>query len=177
MLVLVVGPSGVGKDTLLDGARIALADNDRFVFARREITRPAAAGGEDHVEVDEATFASREAAGGYALSWRANGLAYGVRAIVVEHLELGRTVVLNGSRASIDDARSRFAAIQVILIAADRHLLAERLAGRGRETTAEIEARLARTPDIDLTGRDVVVIRNDGTPAEGIARLVTALRG
>ena len=173
MLVLVVGPSGVGKDTLLDGARIALADNDRFVFARREITRPAAAGGEDHVEVDEATFASREAAGGYALSWRANG----VRAIVVEHLELGRTVVLNGSRAIIDDARSRFAAIQVILIAADRHLLAERLAGRGRETTAEIEARLARTPDIDLTGRDVVVIRNDGTPAEGIARLVTALRG
>ncbi len=176
LLVLVVGPSGVGKDTLLDGARRVLADDERFVFARREITRPATAGGEDHIEVDEATFADREASGFYALSWRANGLAYGVPAGVTRDLALGRTVVVNGSRAIVGDVRSRFGTIRVILVDADRQNLAQRLAARGRETAAEIDARLQRASDFDLTGGDVVVVRNDGTPAEGISALVVALR-
>ena len=44
MLVLVVGPSGAGKDTLLDAAKQALADNGRFHFVRRVVTRPAGRG-------------------------------------------------------------------------------------------------------------------------------------
>ena len=175
LLVLVVGPSGVGKDTLLDGARSALADDDRFVFARREITRPAGAGGEDHFEVDDVRFSERE--GYYALSWRANGLAYGVPADIAGDLALGRTIVVNGSRAIVGEARSRFPGIRVILVDADRDLLARRLAERGRETAAEIAARLERAPDVDLSGGDVMVVRNDGTPAEGVALLVAALRG
>ena len=47
MLVLVVGPSGAGKDTLLAAAREALAGDPRIRFVRRAITRPAEAGHED----------------------------------------------------------------------------------------------------------------------------------
>ena len=49
----VVGPSGVGKDTLIDGAKAALRDDARYVFATRTITRPAGAPGEAHVGVSQ----------------------------------------------------------------------------------------------------------------------------
>ena len=65
ILFLVVGPSGAGKDTLLDGARAALATDDRFVFARRAITRPAEAGGEIYDAITGEEFARRRDAGGF----------------------------------------------------------------------------------------------------------------
>ncbi|MES2721731.1 MAG: phosphonate metabolism protein/1,5-bisphosphokinase (PRPP-forming) PhnN [Pseudomonadota bacterium] len=176
MLVLVVGPSGAGKDTLLDGARAALEGDPAFVFARREITRPAEAGGEDHDPVDEARFAAREAAGGYALTWRAHGLAYGIPADITHDLALDRTVVANVSRAVLDAARARFGDVRVLVVTADPETRARRLSQRGRESAEDIAQRLARAEAIPVTGDDVVVVQNDSTPQEGVARFLAALR-
>lgn len=175
LLVLVVGPSGVGKDTLLDGARAVLTHDDRFVFARREITRAAGAGGEDHDPVDDNDFRARRAADGYMLSWEAHGLGYGLRADLAEELAAGRTVVANVSRAVLNEARARFARVRVISISASPATLARRLAARGREDAAQIKARLARADLYSTVGDDVVEIRNDGAPADGIAALVAAI--
>ena len=177
MLVLVVGPSGVGKDTLLDGAKAVLAADADVVFPRRQITRPAEAGGEDHVPVSNNAFSARDAAGDYALAWRAHGLGYGVPVEIGEDLAAGRTVVVNVSREVLDDARARFPKVRVVSITADPKLLAARLKARGREDAADIAKRLARASAVTVAGDDVVTVANDGTPAEGIAKLVAAIRG
>jgi ribose 1,5-bisphosphokinase PhnN len=64
----------------------------------------------------------------------------------------------------------------VISITADRRLLAERLARRGRESAADIAARLARAEAVEVSGDDVMVVRNDGTPEDGVLQLVAAIR-
>ncbi|MBF0355949.1 MAG: phosphonate metabolism protein/1,5-bisphosphokinase (PRPP-forming) PhnN, partial [Alphaproteobacteria bacterium] len=68
-LVLVVGPSGAGKDSVIAEARNRLSGNSRFVFATRTITRPAEAGGEIHEAASQSAFDAREQAGGFLLSW------------------------------------------------------------------------------------------------------------
>ena len=176
MLVLVVGPSGVGKDTLLDGARAAFAGDPGVVFPRRQITRPAEAGGEDHTPIGEDEFAAREAAGGYAFAWRAHGLAYGVSADIEAELAAGRTVVVNVSRQVLDAVRSRYGAVRVVSVTAEPQTLAQRLRDRGREDEAGIAGRLARAKAYEVEGDDVILVRNDGPPQEGVARLVAAIR-
>ncbi|MGQ3017869.1 phosphonate metabolism protein/1,5-bisphosphokinase (PRPP-forming) PhnN [Phenylobacterium sp.] len=175
LLVLVVGPSGVGKDTLIDGARATLADNREVVFVRRDITRPAEAGGEDHRPVSEAEFQRREAAGGYVLSWRAHGLCYGVPADILQDLALGRRVVVNVSRGVIDEARRRLWAVRIVSVSADPEQLAARLRGRGRESEAEIADRIARAQAYGVAGDDVITLRNDGSREAGVMAMIRAI--
>ena len=78
MLVLVVGPSGAGKDTLLNAACDALGDDPTVRFVRRVITRPAPRPGEADPEafdaVDEQEFERLRDAGGFAL-WSGTSFA------------------------------------------------------------------------------------------------------
>ena len=166
MLILVVGPSGAGKDTLLEAAKRALADDPRFRFARRVITRPANALGEDHEAVTEAGFASRD----LALQWQAHGLRYGIPS---EAIAEGCVTVANASRTVIAEAARRFD-VRVIEVTAPPDVLAARLASRGREGEADVASRLAR--DVALPP-DIPVERvvNDGTLEQGAARLIAAL--
>lgn len=176
VLVLVVGPSGVGKDTLIEGARALLAGDPGIVFVRREITRPAEAGGEDHVPVSPADFAAQRAGGGYLLAWEANGHGYGAPILYKDDLAAGRTVVLNASRTVLDDARARLAPIRVAAITAAPDALRARLTARGRETPDEIEARVARAAALAVDGPDVAVITNDGPAEAGAAALAALIR-
>jgi ribose 1,5-bisphosphokinase len=160
MLILVVGPSGAGKDTVLGIARQALAGDKRFRFVRRVITRPADAGGEDHESVTESAFALRT----FALHWQAHGLYYGIPADIADDIARGVVVVANVSRGIIARAAAKFP-VQVIEITAPPDILAQRLAARGRETADDVRQRLARdVPIPDNVDTDTIV--NDRTPAE-----------
>lgn len=167
----VIGPSGAGKDTLLAG--VCGAGGPHWV--RRVITRPASLGGEPFEGVTEAEFATRAAAGAFALVWRAHGLAYAIPKTELAPRASGRDVVFNGSRAALAQAAAVFPDLVVIHVTAPAALLAERLAQRGREDAADIASRLARDVDPFPAGLRVREVVNDTTPAEGIARLAKAL--
>lgn len=175
-LVLVVGPSGVGKDSVIDGARVALAGHDDVVFPHRVITRAAGLGGEDYVAVSPQVFAAMQARGDFALSWAAHDLQYGIPATIDADLAAGKQVVINVSRAVIDAARAKYPGLLVVLITATPETLRRRLTARGRETPAEIEERLARAAAFTLGGPDVVVLNNDGALAEAVTRFTGLLQ-
>ncbi|HYC12761.1 MAG TPA: phosphonate metabolism protein/1,5-bisphosphokinase (PRPP-forming) PhnN [Stellaceae bacterium] len=174
-LILVVGPSGSGKDTLIEGARDALAGDPRFAFPRRVITRAAEAGGEEHEATTPEKFAAAEAAGAFALSWGAHGLRYGIPVGMSAELVRGRNVVVNVSRAILAQARERYRPLAIVEVTAPVDVLARRLATRGREDAADIAARLARSDAVAVTGPNVIRIETTGTVEESLRKFLAAL--
>lgn len=169
MIFAVVGPSGAGKDTLIAGA---LRHRPGLRLARRVITRPTEAGGEDFEGVTPEEFVARKARGEFALDWQAHGLCY---AIPHDQLRAG-DVIFNGSRAALPAAQARFPDLRVILVTASAPVLAARLAARGRESEADIRERLERA-SFDLPpGTCATVVTNDGTVEDGVAGLLAALQ-
>lgn len=167
-LVLVVGPSGAGKDTLMRLAARSVAPHADVIFARRLVTRPSSAF-EDHDTIDEAAFEDGVSRGLFPLAWRAHGLGYALPASTTHDLQRGTTVVANVSRGVVDEARQRFPSVGVVLVTAPVEELARRVAARGREANAaQRVARAAPPPEALIPD---LVIENVGDPASGAAEL------
>jgi ribose 1,5-bisphosphokinase len=157
--IAVVGASGVGKDSVM--AALAAA-NPQISLARRVITRPSSAGGEDFEGIGETDFIARGGAGEFALSWSAHGLHYGIPDAVEAALLAGRDVLANLSRSVLPQAQARFEACEVLHLTAARNILAERLVVRGRESIEEITQRLDRSARPLPRGMRVHQIDNSG---------------
>ena len=173
MFIAIVGPSGAGKDTLLDMARAELSGDARFRFVQRSITRPADAGGEAHRAVTPEVFHAEKLAGRYALWWEAHGLYYGIPDDVIADVAAGRVVIASLSRTVIPEARRRMPT-RVVEITASDEVRASRLAARGRESAAGVTERVARKVTMPSgSGRTVIV--NDRTREEGAQALLAIL--
>ncbi len=161
-LVYIIGPSGAGKDTLLRELREHATPGERLLVAHRYITRPADAGGENHIAVTDAEYEQRLGAGLFALAWESHGYRYGIGVEVDQWLGLGFDVAVNGSRAYLPRARDRYPELLAVMIRVSTRVLRQRMGQRGRETDAEMEARLARGRDYELLGcPGLVCIDND----------------
>jgi phosphonate metabolism protein PhnN/1,5-bisphosphokinase (PRPP-forming) len=170
-VVLVVGPSGVGKDTVLQRVRERLAGDDRFFFPRRIVTR-AADSTEDHASLSAEAFDELAARGGFALHWHAHGHRYGIPAEADAAARAGRIVVFNASRLIVPVARRRYTAAAVVLIDAPVAIRTARLAARDREPPEEVAARLGRVVT-GFTAADAdLAIDNSGALEEAVAPFV-----
>ncbi|MEM9552536.1 MAG: phosphonate metabolism protein/1,5-bisphosphokinase (PRPP-forming) PhnN [Pseudomonadota bacterium] len=166
-VIAVVGPSGVGKDSVLQAM---CATDPSLRLVRRTITRAEDAGGEAFDAVDNHRFQEMVDAGSFALHWNAHGLRYGIPATINTLRQQAPAVLVNLSRGVLSEAEQAFGDLRVILLTARREILAQRLASRGRETRDEIERRLDRLSVCLPVGlRSVHEIDNSGALQSTVA--------
>lgn len=175
-LIFLVGPSGSGKDSLIDASREQLAAAG-VEIARRVITRSAEAKGEAAQGVTPEQFDTLRAQGAFAMHWRANGLDYGIPRQVDQWLAAGRAVLVNGSRAYLPEARQCYPDLLAVLVEVKPEVLRQRLLARGRETAEEVEQRLARSARLQAAADPSVhVLDNSSTLEAAVAAFVSLLR-
>lgn len=178
-LFYVVGASGVGKDSLLSYARKNLQSCQGIVFAHRYITRVADAGGENHIELSEQEFAHRQHLGCFAMHWRSHGINYGIGTEIDHWLDIGLSVVVNGSRAYLAEATQNYPHLIPILVTATPERLRQRLSQRGREQGEELELRLRRNEQFEraLNHPRLIRISNNGELSQAGQLLLDVLLG
>jgi ribose 1,5-bisphosphokinase len=174
-LVLVVGPSGAGKDTLLGLAKAACADDGNIVFPRRVITREASAS-EENEEVSVGTFQEALTRGEYAMHWEAHGHCYALSRAIDDEIRARRTVVANVSRTVIGAVRRAYANVAVVLITAPTDVLAARIAMRARGSDGKVENRVRRTVEDASAAPDVTIV-NTGSADYHSRQLVRVIKG
>jgi len=175
IFIAVVGRSGVGKDSILEGAKTRL-DASKFYFPQRFITRPAEAGGENHIFLTPEDFRLRRKESGFALHWEAHGLCYGLGEDVTGKVEQGLHVIANISRTKISEASLKFNFLRIIEITASPESIADRLSNRDRETEIQQQSRRRRQLKADWSeGLPVTRVNNDGLLSVAIDKFVAVV--
>ena len=174
-LVLVVGPSGAGKDTLIGLARAACADDRNIVFPRRVVTREASPS-EDNEQVSPEAFRQALARGEFAMHWEAHGHCYGLPRAIDDDIRAGRTVVANVSRTVVDAMRRAYADVVVVSVTAPPEILAERLAIAGARQRRKDRAAGLAAPSMSRGAPDVT-ISNVGNAEDHARELVRIIKG
>ena len=178
--MFIVGPSGAGKDTLMDYARAHLPQDGAFLFVRRMITRPAQAQSEDHDSCSVDEFETAQKTGAFALVWQSHGLHYGLPVSMLADMQRGVTVIANISRTKVEEAEALAKAhgcrATLVTITASPDILLSRLTARGRESAQDIAARLKRETPCATHYARAVTILNDGAVEEAGQALVEAIK-
>ena len=173
-LVLVVGPSGAGKDTLLRLAQAACTDDQNVVFPRRVVTRESSAA-EDNIAMSPDEFRRGMDHGDFAVHWEAHGHSYALPLDINDDIRAGRAVVVNVSRTVIAALRQAYANVVVVAITAPPDVLAQRLAARARHSDGNIADRLSRSVE-DVSAQADVTILNAGSAEYHSRQLVRVIR-
>lgn len=171
-LIWLMGPSGSGKDSLLSALR--QREHPQLLVAHRYITRAANAGVRT-ISPERAGIFTRAGQNLLALSWHANGYYYGIGIETDLWLHAGFDVLVNGSRAHLQQARARYeAALLPVCLQVSPDVLRSRLQSRGRENAKEIEQRLERAAR--YTPSNCHILNNDGSLLQSVDNFLTLIR-
>lgn len=170
-LYFLVGPSGVGKDTLLKHLKMHQYSSKQPIVAHRYITRPVGEGNENHIELAEFDYYRRKESDLFLFDWESNGYLYAVGREVRKWVKLGNDVIVNGSRRYLQTAREIYPSLIPIWMTVSEDVLRQRLLERG-ESEERIEERILQNRELEqLKQNDCVFINNDQTIEDTLGQI------
>ncbi|HEY7828030.1 MAG TPA: guanylate kinase [Candidatus Limnocylindrales bacterium] len=181
MLVVVSGPSGVGKDAILEVLQglPGHADHHYVVTCTTRARRPGEVDGQSYHFVSPDEFGALRQSGGLLEANEVHGNWYGTpRNQVVEALQAGRHVLLKIDVQGAAVIRARVPdALLIFVVPPSIETLAGRLKSRATETDDQLEERLRNAAD-ELARQhdyDYVVVNETGQltgTAERIGQII-----
>jgi guanylate kinase len=179
LLVVVSGPSGVGKTTVVERL-LSSFEGRRAVTATTRAPRPGEVDGRDYIFLSEEEFRRRVAAGAFLEHAEVHGRLYGTpREGVREILSRGEVCVLSIDVQGAAQVRGKVEpALFVFLLPPDREELERRLRTRGTEAPEVVAGRLAvAVRELAREGEyDVSVVNDDLDRAVGELREIIERR-
>ena len=167
-LILVVGNSGSGKDSIINGVSEKYSLNLKKVYiVKRYITRPPSKT-EDNYFISSEEFNEMGKKGKFALQWHIYGLDYGVPIEIEEWLKNGHTVIVNVSRTIINDTRKKYKNLKVVFIEIPLEITLQRLKIRERESEQGLKERIERARNNQKFSEADFEIDNSGELDEAI---------
>jgi len=164
-LFYIIGSSGAGKDSLINYVQQTMPHATPLKFVQRYITRPADAGGEDHIALSESDFLKMKQQNSFSMDWFSHETYYGIGIEINHWLSAGYNVIMNGSRGYIEEALIKYPNLVPVLISVDPLILSERLFSRGRENYKQIQQRVAQAIRLEnsVSHPRLENIENNGT--------------
>jgi len=178
-LFVVSAPSGAGKTTLCDAARLHLPDLLYSVSSTTRAPRVGEQEGRDYFFVTEAQFRKGIDTGQWAEWARVHGNYYGTAARFIEdHLDAGRDVILDIDVQGATQIVRRYPdAVTIFIMAPSMEILRQRITARGLDSGAVIDKRMKNAEaEIACRGMYRHVVVNDDLEA-AIAQFVSILKG
>ena len=180
LMMVVSGPSGVGKDAVLTRLRERQYPVHIVVTATTRAMRPTERDGVDYVFLDEATFERKVADDGF-LEWAmVYGNRYGVpKDQVSDALASGKDVIIKSDVQGAETMkRLNPEAVFVFVAPPSMEELERRLRDRKSEATGDLERRLetARQEMERLPMFDYVVVNENGAIDEAAEALEAIMR-
>jgi guanylate kinase len=177
LLVIISGPSGVGKDTIIDALRARPRDKDYHyvVTCTTRAPRPGEVHGVAYHFVSKERFFAMRAAGELLEATEVHGKWYGTpRAEVAEALQAGHDVILKIDVQGAQVVKERVSdALLIFVVPPTLEALFQRLKARATESADELEVRqrnaaleIARQDDYDY-----VVVNETGQVQRTAARI------
>ena len=180
-LVVLAGPSAVGKSTVVSGLRSAVPDLYFSVSMTTRAPRPGEVDGKDYFFVTPEHFQGRIDRG-EMLEWadihgglQRSGTPAGP---VQEAMDAGRPVLVEVDLAGARNIKRLLPEAQTVFLAPPSwDILVQRLTGRGTENPEVIERRLATArEELDAQGEFDVVVVNDNVDT-AVATIAGILQG